>query len=81
MDEVFEITAGEVTVEIKDAATGQVYRRELPIDYYENSNFLKLSGENFDGSTSTLVFYTMRGLERAKDITGKGADHDSCGGH
>ena len=78
-NELFEIIADTVTVEFKDAATGQIYRRELPIDYYENANFLRLSGENFDGSVSQLVFFTPRGIERTNDITGKGADHDSCG--
>jgi hypothetical protein len=77
----FELTASVVTVEVKDEATGQVFRRELPIDYYENANFLRLSGENLDGSTAQLVFYTARGLERLRDLTGKGADHDACGGH
>ena len=80
-DEYFELIAHEVTVEIKDEATGKVFRRELPIDYYENANILKLSGENLDGSLSQLVFYTPRGIERVKDITGKGPDHDRCGGH
>ena len=80
-DEYFELIAHEVTVEIKDEATGKVFRRELPIDYYENANILKLSGENLDGSVSLLVFYSSRGLERLKDLTGKGPDHDRCGGH
>lgn len=80
-NEYFEITANTVTVEVKDAATGEVFRRELPIDYYENANFLKLSGENLEGSLSQLVFYSSRGLERMKDLTGKGADKDPCGGH
>ncbi len=80
-EELFEISATTVTVEVKDAYTGKVYRRELPIDYYENANFLKLSGENLDGSVSQLVFYTPRGVERVKDLTGKGADHDPHGEH
>ena len=80
-NEFFEITARSVTVEVKDEATGQVFRRELPIDFYENANFLRLSGENLDGSVSQLVFYSARGLERLKDLTGKGFDHDPCGGH
>ena len=80
-EELFELTASVVTVEITDERTGRVYRRELPVDYYENANFLRLSGENMDGSLSQLVFYTPRGIERARDITGKGADHDPCGGH
>ena len=78
---MFEIIADTVTVEVKDAVTGEVYRRELPIDYYENANFLRLSGENLDGSLSQLVFYTPRGIERVKDVSGKGPDHDRCGGH
>jgi hypothetical protein len=80
-EELFEIVAHKVTVEVRDESTGQVYRRELPIDYFENANFLRLSGENLDGSLSQLVFYTPRGIERVKDITGKGPDHDRCGGH
>jgi len=64
-----------------DENTGEVFRRELPIDYFENANFLRLSGENLDGSLSQLVFYTPRGIERVKDVSGKGPDHDRCGGH
>lgn len=80
-DERFELTAHEVTVEIRDEATGELFRRELPIDYYENANFLRLRGENMDGSVSQLVFLTARGIERVKDLTGKGPDSDPCGGH
>ncbi len=80
-DELFEIVAHEVTVEIRDEKTGEVFRRELPIDYYENANFLRLSGENLDGSVSQLVFLSARGIERVKDLTGKGPDYDPCGGH
>ncbi|MBR1813086.1 MAG: hypothetical protein IJ773_04620 [Lachnospiraceae bacterium] len=80
-NEYFEITASMVTVEVKDEKTGKVFRRELPIDYYENANFLRLSGENLDGSLSQLIFYSARGIERLKDLTGKGPDHDPCGGH
>ena len=80
-EELFEIIADTVTVEVVDKATGKMYRRELPIDFYENANLLKLSGENLDGSVSQLVFYSSRGLQRLKDLTGLGADHDPCGGH
>ena len=80
-EEMFEIIAHEVTVEVRDERTGDIIRRELPIDYYENANFLRLSGENMDGSVSQLVFLSARGIERVKDITGKGPDHDRCGTH
>ena len=79
--EYFEITAEEITVEVRDAATGEVFRRNLPVEYYENANFLRLSGENLDGSVSQLVFYSARGLERMSGLIGKGPDRDPCGGH
>ena len=82
MDECFyEITARTVTIEVRDEKTGKVFRRELPIDYYENANGLRLQGENLDGSVSQLVFYSARGMDGLKDLTGHGADHDSCGNH
>ena len=81
MDKIFEITAKEVTIQVKDERTGEQYSRTLPIDYYENANVLKLSGENLDGSSSSIVFYSVRGMESLKDLTGKGVDHDPCGTH
>ena len=81
MDKIFEITAKEVTIQVKDERTGEQYSRTLPIDYSENANVLKLSGENLDGSSSSIVFYSVRGMERLKDLTGKGVDHDPCGTH
>lgn len=81
MDKIFEIIAKEVTIQVKDERTGEQYSRTLPIDYYENANVLKLSGENLDGSSSSIVFYSVRGMEKLKDLTGKGIDHDPCGTH
>ena len=81
MDKIFEITAKEVTIQVKDERTGEQYSRTLPIDYYENAKVLKLSGENLDGSSSSIVFYSVRGMEKLKDLTGKGVDHDPCGTH
>lgn len=81
MDKIFEITAKEVTIQVKDERTGEQYSRTLPIDYYENANVLKLSGENLDGSSSSIAFYSVRGMEKLKDLTGKGVDHDPCGTH
>lgn len=81
MEEIFELSASMVTVEIKDEKTGQIFRRDLPIEYYENANLLRLRGENMDGSMSELVFFSGRGMERLKDLTGLGPDHDNCGNH
>ena len=80
-DSIFEITADFVTVEVTDKATGRTFRRELPIDYTENANFLRLRAEGYSGEMSELVFFTPRGIERLRDMTGKGADHDDCNSH
>ena len=80
-DKVFEISAKEITVEVKDEKTGKLYRRTLPIDYYENANGLVLRGENLNGSVSQLVFYSARGIQRMTDLTGGGHDEDPCGSH
>lgn len=77
-DKRFELRAELVTVEISDSQTGELFRRELPIEYYENANFLRLRGENFDGSLSELVFYTPHGIQKLKDVSGSGADKDNC---
>ena len=82
MDEkIFEINASEITVEVTDAATGKLYRRTLPMDYFENANGIILRGENLDGSTAQIVFYSARGMQRMKDLTGAGPDEDPCGSH
>ena len=79
--ELNEIRSHLVTVEVTDEVTGQVFRRELPIDYYENANFLRLRGENMDGSPSERVFITHTWMRRLNDLTGHGPDQDPCGSH
>lgn len=80
-EDVFQISAQEVTLEVTDSASGKTYRRTLPIDYLETANTLVLRGENLDGSLSQLVFYTARGMQRLQDLTGNGPDKDPCGTH
>ena len=80
-DRIFEISAREVTVEVVDERTGQMFRRTLPIDYFETANGIILRGENLDGKFSQLVFYSGRGMERLQGLTGKGPDEDPCGTH
>ena len=80
-ENILQITAQEVTVEVTDERTGQVFRRTLPIDYFETANGIILRGENLDGTFSQLVFYSGRGVERLQDLTGHGADADPCGTH
>ena len=42
--ELHEIHADSVVIEVTDEVTGEVFRRELPIEFYENANFLRLTG-------------------------------------
>lgn len=81
MEKLTEIRASEVTVDVKDARTGQVFRRTLPIDYLETASCLRLGGEDASGRPAELVFFTRSGMSRLKDLTGGGPDHDPCGGH
>ena len=76
-----EIRAGQITVEVTDAATGQTFRRVLPVDYYENANCLRLAAEDAHGEPAQLVFYSGDGVGRLRDLTGGGPDADPCGGH
>ena len=39
--ELREIHASMVTVEVTDEKTGETFRRELPIDFYETANLLR----------------------------------------
>ena len=81
MEKIKEIRAQQVTVEVKDIATGQVFRRTLPIEYVENAHGLRLMGENASGEPVSMVFYSSAGLARLKDMTGGGANEDPCGAH
>ena len=80
-EDVLQISAREVTLEVTDSVSGKTYRRTLPIDYLETANTLVLRGENLDGSLSQLVFYTARGMQRLQDLTGNGPDKNPCGTH
>ena len=80
-EKLTEIRAETVTLLVTDAATGKTFSRELPIDYLETANGLRLKGEDLNGRPSELVFFSDRGLSRLRDLTGAGADHDMHGAH
>lgn len=80
-NELNEIFATQVTVEVVDKKTGKLFRRTLPITYIENYNGLKLSGENLKGELSEIVFFSETGIAKLKDLSGKGPDISPCHGH
>ncbi len=76
-----EIRADWITLEVTDKVTGETYRRELPVEFYENANFLRLRGEDINGKPSELVFISDTGTRRLKGLMGQGPDKDPCGNH
>ena len=74
---VLPLNHGEGRTRVLDYVTDRVLAERLrPIrSPRENIEF------TLDGSVSQLVFYSARGVERIKDLTGKGPDKDPCGGH
>ncbi len=79
--DIKEIRASSVTVEVTDEITGQTFRRSFPIDYLETSSLVRLQGENHQGEPSEIVFYTSFGMKKLGDLTGHGIDYDPCGTH
>lgn len=73
-----KITATNVVIEITDQDTGKIFRRNLPLDYLETDNGIRLSGENLEGTPSQLVFLSDTAVFRIKDILGKGSDSHTC---
>ncbi|OYP23551.1 hypothetical protein C8E03_102191 [Lachnotalea glycerini] len=80
-NEIDEITASKVTVEIIDKKTGKLFRRTLPMDYRETYTGIKLSGENLNGEPSDIVFFSEKGIAKLKDLSGQGSDNPSCNDH
>ena len=76
-----EIHAHMVTLEVTDDRTGETFRRELPIEFQETANFLRLKGEDMSGNPSELVFISNTCMRRLKYLTGQGPDTDPCGTH
>lgn len=76
-----EIHANMVILEVTDEKTGETFRRELPIEFQETANFLRLKGEDMCGNPSELVFISDTGMRRLKDLTGHGPDEDPCRTH
>lgn len=76
-----EIRADQVILQVTDSKTGRIFSRTLPLEFYENANFLRLRGEDLNGRPSELVFLSDTGARRLGDLTGNGPDEDPCGAH
>ncbi|WP_419725085.1 hypothetical protein [Terrisporobacter petrolearius] len=72
------ISCDEITVEVKDKTTNRIFRRNLDISYIENSNGLKLMGENLKGEPSEIVFLSDTAINKIIDVTGQGLNKSRC---
>lgn len=72
------ISCDEVTVEVKDKTTNRIFRRNLDISYIENSNGLKLMGENLKGEPSEIVFLSDTAMNKIIDVTAQGLNKSRC---
>ena len=72
------ISCDEITVEVKDKTTNRIFRRNLDVSYIENSNGLKLMGENLRGEPSEIVFLSDTAINKIIDVTGQGLNKSRC---
>ncbi|MBP3853056.1 MAG: hypothetical protein J6D18_00640 [Erysipelotrichaceae bacterium] len=79
--DIKQIAAREITVEVTDIATGETFRRTLPIEYLETASFVRMFGEDLKGNPSEIVLYTSFSQKKVQDLTGSGIDYDPCKTH
>ena len=72
------ITAPNAVVEVVDAASGRLYRRYLELEYEENDNGLRLSGEDMASHPVQIVFLSEAALAKMNDLRGKGPEAPRC---
>lgn len=72
------IHASSVTLTVCDDTTGNLYRRNLPIEFQESDNALRLIGETLEGTPTEIVLLSQTALERIRDLTGAGPDSPRC---
>lgn len=75
------ICSKEITIEVVDDSSNNMFRRNLDIEYIENSNGLKLIGENINGETSEIVFLSNNAVDKINDLLGKGLNNPRCNNH
>lgn len=75
------ISADEAIIELKDKETSKLYRKAVPLSFIENSNGIRLTGEDLRGNHSEIVFLSSIALEKIIDVTGQGRNEARCPGH
>jgi hypothetical protein len=72
------IAAPNAVLEVVDAGSLLLYRRYLELEYDENDNGIRLTGEDLTGKTVGIVFLSETALKKMNDLRGAGADSPPC---
>ena len=73
-----QIRAENAVVEIIDKDTGQLFRCYLEIEYDENHNGLRLSGETMDGEETQITFLSDQAINKLVELRGEGPEEPLC---
>lgn len=79
--ELASMDADEVVVEVIDKKSGRLFRRELPLKYSETGNGILLAGEDMEGRTAVIAFFSGAAMSRLSELFGQGPDRARCGEH
>lgn len=77
-DDIDKIEADTITIEVIDQNTGKTFRRNLPIQYIETANGIRLLGETIDGTPSQIVFYSESAMTKINELLGNGPNNPRC---
>jgi hypothetical protein len=72
------ISAPNAVLEVVDAGSLRLYRRYLELEYEENDNGIRLTGEDLAGKGVSVVFLSETALQKMNDLRGAGADSPRC---
>lgn len=73
-----KIEADSVVIEIIDNTTKKIFRRNLPLQYVETDNGIRLSGETIDGNATQIAFFSDTAITKINDLLGMGPDTPRC---
>jgi hypothetical protein len=72
------ITASDALIEVIDAESGRLYRRYLELNYDENDNGIRLTGETLAGDPTHIVFLSETALQKMHQLRGGGPEVPRC---
>jgi hypothetical protein len=75
------ISAPNAVLEVIDDESGQLYRRYLELEYDENNNGLRITGESISGESAQIAFLSEEAINKLAELKGDGPDKPKCKGH